>query len=239
MVGSALAGFIQGYSSRDRVMDPYDYLAAQDWSAFQRVFLRDVVAGDSAHYEKLCPLINHRSRFAVFDLARCSLVVRATPKAGVRQDENINTRLLDHRCVFARYAEHVKSKQWTTGRLLGSRSRLIVALGFTAEYGLVRLFADMGMRIRDSVTRRLWKERRLRMPDNWTYGYPGGSRNRSLRKRYSPPAWWEVEDPVTGNPRWALVPVVHPSAWGDDPGYRRSRKLIAAARRQIRRWPVA
>jgi hypothetical protein len=64
----------------------------------------------------------------------------------VRQDENINThtRFLDHRAVFPRYAEHVKSKQWTTGRLLGSRARLIVALGFTAECGLVRLFADMG-----------------------------------------------------------------------------------------------
>jgi hypothetical protein len=237
VVGSALAGFIEGYSSRDHVMSSDAYLTAQDWTAFQRVFLRDVVAGDGDHYEKLCPLINHRSRFAVFDIARCSLVVRATVN-GRRKDENVDTRMPGHRAVFARYAEHPKSREWTTARLVGSRARMIIALGFTAEYGLVRLFDDMGMRVRDSVTRSLWRERRLRNPDNWTYSYPGGSRDRSLRKRYDPPAWWEIEDPATGNPRWALVPVVHPSAWGGDPGYRRSRKLIAAARRQVRRWPT-
>jgi hypothetical protein len=75
-------------------------------------------------------------------------------------------------------------------------------------------------------------------PDNWTYGYPGGSTDRSLGKRYTPPSWWEIEDPATGNPRWAIVPVVHPSSWGKDPGYRQSRKIIAAARRRIRHWPV-
>ena len=95
-------------------------------------------------------------------------------EAGTRQDENINTRLLNHRTVFARYAEDPKSKQWTKARLIGSRARLIIALGLTAEYGLVRLFADMGMRVLDSLTRRVWKERRLRAPENWTYGYPGG-----------------------------------------------------------------
>ncbi|MCE5306810.1 MAG: hypothetical protein LLG20_04140 [Acidobacteriales bacterium] len=235
VVGSALAGFIGGYSRRDQVMELSDYFAAQTWQAFQRVFFRDVVSGDEDYYERLCPLLNHPRRFACFDLVRCSLVVRAAATAHRRRDENINTRWPDHRAVFARYAEHPKSKQWATARLLDSHARLIIALGFTAEYGLVRLVADLGMRVRDSQTGLLWQERRLREPGNWTYGYPGGS-GRSLASRYTPPCWWQVEDPATGSPRWAIVPLVHPSSWGSDPGYRKSRSLIAAARRAIRRW---
>jgi hypothetical protein len=161
--------------------------------------------------------------------------VRSAATAQRRTDENINTRWPEHRAVFARYAEHPKSKQWNAARLMGSQARLIVALGFTAEYGLVRLVADMGMRVRDSFTGRLWQERSLRQPDNWTYGYPGG-RGRSLGNRYKPPCWWQVEDPATDAPRWAIVPVVHPSSRGDDPGYLQSRSLVAAARRAIRAW---
>ena len=238
VVGSALAGFIKDYSGRHHVMDLNDYLGAQDWQAFQKTFVRDVVVGDSDHYERLCPLINHQTRFAVFDVVRCSLVVRGALKAGTRQDGNINTRLLNHRPVFSQYGESLESKKWTMKRLMGTRARLIVALGFTAEYSLVRFFTDIGMRVRDSLTRKAWKQPRLKDPSNWTYGYPGGSTHRSLVKRYAPPSWWEIEDPATGNPRWAIVPVVHPSSWGEDPGYRQSRKLIAAARRRIRHWPV-
>jgi hypothetical protein len=235
IVGSALAGFIGQYSRRDHVMDLKDYLAAQDWPAFQRIFFRDVVFGDGDYYERLCPLLNHPSRFACFDLARSSLVVRSAAALHRRKDENINTRWPHHRAVFARYAEHPKSKQWSAARLLGSQAQLIIALGFTAEYGLVRLVADMGFRVLDSVTGQVWRERRLRAPDNWTYGYPGGT-SRSLGLRYKPPCWWQVEDPDTGARRWAIVPVVHPSSWGDDPGYNRSRSLVAAARRAIRAW---
>jgi hypothetical protein len=238
VVGSALAGFIRSYSTRDHTMSLRSYLAALDWKAFQSAFIQDVVLRDDDHYERLCPLLNHRSRFAVFDIARCSLVVRGRHTGTERRDENIDTLLTAHRSVFAQHAEHPKSKRWTQARLIGSRARLIIALGFTAEYGLVRLFADMGMRIRDSVTHAIWRERRLQRPENWAYGYPGGSRERSLGKRYSPHCWWEIEDPATDSPRWALVPVVHPSSWGDDPGYAESRKLIAAARRRIRDWPV-
>jgi hypothetical protein len=238
VVGSALAGFIQRYSSRDNVMSLDAYLAAHDWKSFQKAFLRDVVISDGDYYEKLCPLINHGSRFAVFDIARYSLVVRGALQGGARRDENINTRLLDHRTVFAQYAEHPKSKQWTKARLTSSRARIIIALGFTAEYALVRLFADMGMRVRDSLTQAIWKQRVLREPDNWTYGYPGGSRDRPLGRRYSPPSWWQIDDPGTGTPRWALVPVVHPSSRGDDPDYHKSRRLIAAVRRQTRCWLV-
>ncbi len=235
VVGSALAGFIGGYSRRNRVMQLKDYLAAHNWQAFQRVFFREVVSADDDYYERLCPLLTHPSRFACFDLVRCSLVVRSAATAQRRTDENINTRWPEHRAVFARYAEHPKSKQWNAARLMGSQARLIVALGFTAEYGLVRLVADMGMRVRDSFTGRLWQERSLRQPDNWTYGYPGG-RGRSLGNRYKPPCWWQVEDPATDAPRWAIVPVVHPSSRGDDPGYLQSRSLVAAARRAIRAW---
>jgi hypothetical protein len=235
VAGSALAGFIGRYSRRDHVMELKDYLGAQDWRSFQRIFFRDVVSGDDDYYERLCPLLNHPSRFACFDLVRCSLVVRSVATAQRRSDENINTRWQNHRAAFARYAKHPKSEEWTMARILGSQARLIIALGFTAEYGLVRLAAGLGMRVRDSLTGRLWQERRLRQPDNWTYGYPGGS-GRSLTRRYTPPCWWQVEDPATGAPRWAIVPVVHPSSWGDDPGYRQSRLLVAAARRAIRRW---
>lgn len=232
VVGSALAGFIRSYSRRRHVMELKDYLAAQNWQEFQRVFFTDVVSGDDDYYERLCPLLNHPSRFACFDLARCSLVVRNMSGSHGRNDDNINTRWPNHRAVFARYAEHPKSKQWSNDRLLASQARLIIALGFTAEYGLVRLVANLRMRVRDSLTGRLWRERRLKQPDNWAYGYPG----RTLTSRYARPCWWRVEDPLTGTPRWLIVPVVHPSSWGDDVEYRKSRALIAAARREIRSW---
>lgn len=141
VVGPALAGFIEGYSGRNKTLSLSAYLAAPDWRTFQRKFIAHVVRGDENHYEKLAPLLGHISRFAVFDLCRSSLVVRTGAGTKGRQDQNINTRFAEHRAVFARYAEHPKSKYWTKSRLVNSKGRIIVALGFTAEYGLVRLFA--------------------------------------------------------------------------------------------------
>ena len=100
VVGLALAGFIKGYSGRRHVIDLKDYLASQTWMAFQKAFLRYVVAGDGDYYERLCPLINHPSRFAIFDIARCALVVRAVPGAKGRRDHNIDLRQANHQVML-------------------------------------------------------------------------------------------------------------------------------------------
>lgn len=230
LVGSAPAGFIAGYSGRQRAMRLQDYLRANDWKEFQRSFFQQVVLDDENHYERLSPLIDHKSRFAVFDLCRASLVVRGALTTKGRRDKNVDMRQPAHRLIYASWAEHPNSKRWTKARLLSSRARLIVALGFTAEYGLVRLLSEMGMHVRDSVTGHLWRQRKLRVPENWTYGYPGPS----LSSRYSPASWWIIEEP-TGGKRWVVVPVAHPSSWAVDPGYCRSKALIHAARNSIER----
>jgi len=236
IVGSAPAGFIAGCSSRNRVMNLADYVAAPDWQTFLQRFVDQVVQGDHQFYDRLWPLLNHRSRFAYFDLVRASLVVRGEPAANCRFDANLDTRLPNPRKVYAAHVEHPKSRQWTTDRLLGSGARLLVPLGSTAEYGLVRLVARMGMTVRDSLTGRVWQQPPLHRPENWAYGYAGGE-ERTLGRRLAQHSWWIAEDPNTGTPRWAIVPVFHPGSWGGDPGYSGSCSLVDAARRAISSWP--
>ena len=89
------------------------------------------------------------------------------------------------------------------------------------------------MIIRDSETKKHWKQPPLPSPDYWPRRY--ADPNRKLQKRYDPAVWWEIEDPKRRVPRWALVPVVHPSAWGGDEMYCKSRKLVDAARASFER----
>jgi len=77
IVGSAYAGFIKGISNRNLAFS--DYLGASNWHDFADMFLGQVIQGDCAYYEPLCPILDFfgsNRRFSLFDLCRASLVKR-------------------------------------------------------------------------------------------------------------------------------------------------------------------
>ena len=102
-------------------MELKDYLAAQDWQHFQKIFFQRHWCSNNNITSRLCPLLKPPHRFTCFDLIRSSLVrAGRRPHSAVR-DENMDTRSADHSTVFRRYAEHAESMQWTTARLSARR----------------------------------------------------------------------------------------------------------------------
>lgn len=226
MIGSAYAGFIREYSSRGNTMSIRD-AAAEAMEQFQRAFLRSVVLRDRGYYAPLSTLAFETaplSRVAVLDLARVSLVRRGSGACGDRRDNSKQCASAEEARVFASYAESSESRDWTWRRLGGSPARCIVALGLTAEHGLLRLFAAQRCTIRRSD----------RMDSLW------GIEDRNWPLRYAGPqlahwisgdgSWWRVECLVEKR-RWGVLPVYHPARANNfDPDYKGSRAVLARMR---------
>jgi hypothetical protein len=222
IVGSAYAGFIEEYSSRPNTMSIKD-AAAESMERFQRAFCRVVVIGDRGYYSPLSVLAFETAplaRVAVLDLARVSLVRRGGGAGRDRSDNSKQCASTDEAHVFASYAESAESMVWITRRLLDSPAHCIVALGLTAEHGLLRLFAAQGCDIRRSD----WPN------DAWI------SRHSPWPLHYAGPkvahwisgggAWWRVECRVQKR-RWGVLPAYHPARANRDPGYRWTRAVLA------------
>src|ERR1039458_1021605 len=111
----AYAGFIEGISSRHFPLEEYTRAINGSWRDFARTYLNEVIKGDGAYYEPLCPILEYfgsKSRFSVFDLCRASLVKR---EAGCRFDKPLGLSRKDElsqRCL-ASYCEHGESQRWT------------------------------------------------------------------------------------------------------------------------------
>jgi hypothetical protein len=222
IVGSAYAGFIQGISKRRLTFDGYLRTSRLLWHDFAELYLKHVIQGDCDYYEPLCPvleLFGSKSRFSLLDLCRASLITRAP---GSRVDNPISLKGDDDaQKLFARHADC--QTEWTWKRLEHVRG-CIIALGFTAEYGLLRLFSKKGCRIEDSATNRPYKPKTHQTDFAWTVKYPA----KTIKSRLTSKTYWNVEH---GERRWKVIPIYHPQfAEGrrKDPGYEKTLRFLEA-----------
>jgi hypothetical protein len=99
VVGTAYAGFIREYSTREGVLPLSTYHAhateSNGYADFQRSFVESVVIGDQKYYEKIADLLvsagfQNASDITLFDLCRASFVLRVGPP-GQRKDDSQNS----------------------------------------------------------------------------------------------------------------------------------------------------
>jgi hypothetical protein len=112
---------------------------------FQTKFMRQVVAPDGAYSGKIANLLGTvgvpPEKVVLSDLCPMSLVKR---QGGPGQRTDDNRQPTGERAeAFHRYLEHEEVSGWTVRRLLASRASRIIALGWLAEHGLLRLFHSM------------------------------------------------------------------------------------------------
>jgi hypothetical protein len=222
IVGSAYAGFIQGISKRSFPFEAYLRTSRLSWHDFAELYLNHVIQGDYDYYEPLCPLLElfgNTRRFSLFDLCRASLVTRVQ---GSLLDKPISLKGDDDAQKL--FADHADCQmEWTWKRLEHSRG-CIIALGFTAEYGLLRLFRDQGCRIEDSATRIPYKFKKHGKDFAWTVNYP----SQTIKSRLNSKTFWDV---AQGQRRWKLIPVYHPQyseGRRKDLGYEKTLKFLEA-----------
>jgi len=241
IVGMAYAGFIKELSDRCFPLEEYVKDSKGSWRDFARTYLSLVIRGDQKYYEPLCPVLEYfassgRSRFCLFDLCRASLVKREVNRPRDKPIRLSKADPLAQKCV-ASYCEHRESQRWTWDRLSGglasnpkSSARPVIALGLTAEHGLLKLFLGNKQHIWDSsAERKPWSDRSKNSASPlWTVNYAGSK----LGKRLQSPTWWCV-GPSLYEAKWHIIPIYHPSFVSRscyDPGYKRTlERLLPAA----------
>ncbi|SPF56789.1 hypothetical protein SBA4_930008 [Candidatus Sulfopaludibacter sp. SbA4] len=237
IVGSAYAGFIKGVSNRNFVFCDYLRAGKGHWHDFADMFLGQVIQGDCAYYEPLCPILeffgSHR-RFSLFDLCRASLVERGevTPR-GIRHDVPIPKNGAD--CLH-RYAMHAESRKWTLNRLTQSSARIVIALGSCVEHGLLRLFDSLRLpdgepyyKVWDIIDHRVWRPKKQKKPSAWVNTY--AQNGKTIGSRLKSSTSWCVGT-AFGESRWYIVPVFHPQG-REDPGYRQTLTYLEDVMRRI------
>jgi hypothetical protein len=225
IIGQNYGQFITGYTARPKRMSAQAYANATTWQDFQRTFIPDVVVNDNDYYEKLAPLLRatgSNDRFVVTDLIRCTLVERgAAPRPGVttRSDKNIDLNLPKHRDAYAAYADIPESRDWLCERIIGTKSRTIIALGRAPYCGLLRLFASKKCTITDHKSGNQWRYRGAQ----WMYNCGINS----IEGRLTNGDWHDVHSPALQR-SWAIILVAHPATENND--YKTAVPVINAAR---------
>ncbi len=224
LVGSAYAGFIQEYSTRSSAMPLNQYLAAASVQDFQNLFLRYVVRGDPGYYtpiQNLCSSLGSASRLSLVDLCRVSLVERGT--GSEKRADNSNGIAVKAPAVFEQYAESQQAAEWLWRRFIEGQARCVLALGTTAEHGLLRLFSHRGMTITQD------EEPYLVPPiarGAWVNEYADPSRKLSYWLNRE--TWWTVRGQVNDVERvWHILPVYHPARHRNfDANYERTKNVL-------------
>ncbi len=225
IIGQNYGQFITGYTTRPKRMSAQAYANATTWQGFQRTFIPDVVINDNDYYEKLAALLRttgSNDRFVVTNLIRCTLVERgAAPRPGVttRSDKNIDLNLPTHRDAYAAHADLPESRDWLWDRIIGTKSRTMIALGRAPYCGLLRLFASKKCTITDHKSGNQWQYRGAQ----WMYNCGINS----IEGRLTKGDWHDVHSPALQR-SWAIILVAHPAAENND--YKTAVPVINAAR---------
>lgn len=217
VVGSSYAPFIAGYCGRSAALMLQSYVTAvqeRSWVRFQHDFLQQVATVDAAYYGPLPKLVEGvigSDRLILMDLCRASFCCRGTHpihiSRGNYEDQGGDGVVIANPQEFRRYAETPLASRWLWQRMMMPTVKVIIALGFLAEHGLLRLFWQHGARL---IRRHLdesssWA---LKSTDEWP------------SKRYAHRAfgttwwstqadWWSVWH--SGEDReWRILPVPHP-----------------------------
>ncbi len=227
IVGSAYAGFIGESSTRIAKMPLKQYFDASSVQEFQRSFLKYVVLDDSNYYtpiSNLCSELGNASRILLMDLCRVSLVKRDTDD-GKRRDENRNV-FKEEPSVFEKYVENEQAAEWLWRRFVDGQAKCVLALGSTAEHGLLRLFIHHKMTITQGKNSFCLKH--FAQQGAWATQYADPKRN--LKYWLNDKTWWTVRGQVNGVERiWYVLPVYHPARHRQlrhDPGYERTKLML-------------
>jgi hypothetical protein len=234
VVGSAYAGFIREYSSRNRTMCLSDYASAKSASEFQRRFLIEVVQGDNDYYGRIAKLLIESevtaSHLALFDLCRASFVRRGR-RIGFPKDKSGDAVVKAAPDLFVKYVQ--ANSSWTWERILGTRAQIIVVLGTIAEHGLLRLFAE---KLDNCEIRVHGKDSELnitKLKSDSSSRWVGSYARFQLSFWKNEQTWWRIAGNVEGGRReWRLLTVYHPAARHPhyDPGYIGAIKMLTKAR---------
>lgn len=224
VIGTAYAGFIREYSSRGGIIPLSTYYAhataLKGYADFQRSFVKSVVSGDQNYYEKIASLMipagfHDASQITLFDLCRASFVLRVGPP-GPRKDDSQSAATC---CwpIFQQYVETAEPRGWLWRRIAESPARRIIALGYTAEHGLLRLFESYSAFYKMKIHRR-----RAESPVSWRskFGpYEPWAKNyadedKKIKWWLSQSDWWEI-DTEKEAPCWRVLPISHPARASD------------------------
>lgn len=232
VVGSAYAGFIREFSTRATAMPLNQYLAAVSVQDFQNLFLRYVVRSDPSYYtpiQNLCSDLGSASPLSLVDLCRVSLVERGFG-VDIRADGSSNITKKAP-TVFEKYVESHQAAEWLWRRFAEGQAKCVLALGSTAEHGLLRMFSHRGMTITQD-------EEPYFVPPiaqgAWANEYADPKRN--LRYWLTHETWWTIRGQINGVERvWYVLPTYHPSIHRTyDVDYKKTKIVLKMMQASVR-----
>lgn len=238
IIGSAYAGFIDGYSPRNRTMKLERYQEADNPYVFLNYFLEDVVIGDQSYYSPIQTLISSfcdLKKIVLFDLCRASFVCRDDRMPPNRKDKSNDRVTRDAKAIYAQYVESQIVEDWTWRRITDCGAMCIVALGTIAEHGLLRLFNRKKISIKDYRN-----SERLALRDynngKWVAHYAGSVNKKLDYWIHNSGNWWQIEGTVNGQDRkWYLLPVYHPVRYSKhDPAYGKTIEVLKAIKDKLK-----
>ena len=223
--GAAYAGFIREYSTRHASMPIAEYREAAKLGTlgvglFQNGFLRRVVEPDNDYYGRIAILLEAvgiaSEKLVLSDLCPLSLVKRFV-KGGRRADDS-RQPTGERAAAFQQYVEHPFVRGWTARRIKDSQSCRIVALGWLAEHGLLRLLHSLGAEI--GCQGESWNPTPNPVAQPWAWVNNYAQEGRRLWFWLNRRTWWTVS--MMGR-EWRLLPIYHPaSVCKRDSGYGRT-----------------
>ena len=243
IIGSAYAPFIRGISKRRCTLPLSEYLDSGSAGDFLIRFLGSVVIPDPSYYAKIALLAasqNTQAGVVLFDLCRASYAFRGS-RIGLNgldraaeftfrdtiKGQKDAAAAVRSRQLFTAYVESKQQRAWTLARLDESRARRILALGSIAEYGLLKLLWDSGIKTihRMSTPGETWRPN-PDYSDRWVFQY--ACKGQTLEQWLVREDWWVIKGRVNGEEReWRLLPIMHPAARSaKDKDYGRTRALI-------------
>ena len=225
IVGSAYAGFIKEYtSSQQRAMPVAVYARSTDPFTFQKNFFEYIIKADISYYRRIKYIADRLKnvsleKIVLFDLCRASFVSRDTNPNNHNIIDQSGDGVVKENCsIFAKYVEGQIPKNWIWSRITNCGATCIVALGTIAEHGLLRLFSEKGLLIKDYRNKNnklVLKKERKEDEDKgmWVTKYADDTKNLAYWL-LNEGNWWVIEGLVNDQPRkWNLLPICHPARY--------------------------
>jgi hypothetical protein len=228
IIGSAYAGFIREYSSRSKTIPLAEYLRAENPYIFHNLFLKYVIKEDYNYYQPIKNLVSHivdLSHISLFDLCRVSFVERGNSEN--RKDKSGDRIVMSNPKIYDTYVQ--ANLEWTWRRLIKG-GKNIIALGYIAEHGILKLFHEKNFTIRrysSTITNEFNSLSRSRK--HWTkrYANPSYQINYWIDKS----DWWIMEGNLNGhNHSFKMLPVFHPATYSNinhDQNYSKSKNVLS------------
>lgn len=244
VVGSAYAPFIADLAQRKAKLTLSAYEAAMNsnrWSDFQRAFLTEVVQKDSDYYPQIPRIFGAMvlpSESIILDLCRASFCRLGSRPTYLSEhsflDQGGDEVAVCNPGLFRSYTESRLPNRWVWSRFRDSQATVIIALGYLAEHGLLRLFWRDRSRIihrrLDTNRSRPWAYRSV---EGWPRKSPGYADPEFKSTWWAANRdWWVVTD-LKHRCVWKILPLPHPKYRPQsrrDEAYERAPEIIQLMR---------